>query len=117
MPLGARAPGASNRLGEGREAATSPRSPLSLSPPPAAPGARADPLEALRRAQELDDLAQLLLRLLDARDVVERDPRGARRLDRPRLHARHQLQRAPEQVDDQSEEDDREPGEEQPREV
>ena len=72
--------------------------------------ARAEPLEALGIAQEVDHLGELGLRLLGAGDVAPGD-RGARvRLDVLRLDPRHQRHGAPEQVDDQAEEDDRQPG-------
>ena len=70
---------------------------------------RAQPLEPLRVGEEVDDLAQLVLGLLDAGDVVPGD-RGLRlRADLLRLRARHQLQRAPHEVDDHREQEDRRP--------
>src|SRR5919108_2005229 len=65
--------------------------------------------EPLRVAQEVDDLLHLLARLLEARDVLPRDGRLLARLDVRRLHARHHLEGAPEQVDDQAEHDDGHP--------
>ena len=70
---------------------------------------RAELGEALGVAQELDDLLQLVLGLVGAGDVVPAD-RGLRvRLDLLRLRPRHQLQRPPQEEDQQAHEDDREP--------
>ena len=66
-------------------------------------------LEPLRLAKEVDDLLQLGLRVFQPGDVVEPDRRLRVRLDELRLHAWHDLQRAPEQVDDHPEEDERQP--------
>ena len=70
---------------------------------------RAERGEALRVAQELDDLGQLRLRLVAARDVGPGD-RGRRlRLDLLRLGPRHQPQRPPDEEHQQPHEDDRGP--------
>ena len=74
--------------------------------------ARAERLEPLRVAEEVDDLLQLLLRLLEPGDVVPGHRRLRARRDLGRLDARHQLHRLPEEVDDrahQEEEQDRQP--------
>jgi hypothetical protein len=71
--------------------------------------ARPEALEALRVAEKVDDLLELGLRLLDARDVVPGDRRAGRRLDRLRLHLRHVLERPEEQEDDQAEKDQGQP--------
>src|SRR4051794_22669431 len=67
---------------------------------------RAEALERLGVAQELDDLAQLGLGLVDAGDVVPADLLAGLRLDLDRLRARHHLQRAPQHVDDGAHEDE-----------
>ena len=67
---------------------------------------RAQLLEGLRVAQELDDLLQLRLGLVDARDVLEGDRLLGGRFDLLRLDPRHHLQRAPQQEDDRREEQD-----------
>ena len=75
--------------------------------------ARAEALEALRVAQEVDHLLELVLRLVEPGDLGPRDRRGRPGRDLRRLHARHHLERPPEQVDDHAherEEHDREPG-------
>ena len=66
-------------------------------------------LEALGMAEEVDDLPQLLLRLVDAGDVPPADGGARAHLELRRLDARHVLQRPPEEVDDQPEEDERQP--------
>ncbi len=74
--------------------------------------ARAQTLEALRVAQEVDDLLKLRLRLVEARDVGPADRRGRPGRDLRRLDARHHLERPPEEIDDdahQREEHDRKP--------
>ena len=74
--------------------------------------ARAEPLEALRVAQEVDDLLELLLRLVEPGDLLPGDRRRRARRDLRRLDARHQLHRPPEQPDDdahEQEEHDRKP--------
>ena len=59
--------------------------------------------------EEVDDLLELSCRFLDACDVLPAD-RGLRiGLDLRRLHPRHERERTPEQVDDETEEDKREP--------
>ena len=65
-------------------------------------------LEALRVAQELHDLAQLVLGLLDAGDVVPADGllRGLGLISCG-LVLRHELQRAPQEEDDQRHEEHR----------
>ena len=79
--------------------------------------ARAELLEALAVAQELDDLDELLLGLVQPGHVVPRhlDLRPAH--DGRRLRARHELERVEEQEDDDPEEHDREPGEERVLEI
>ena len=78
---------------------------------------RAEALEALPVAQELDDLDELLLRLVEPGDVVpgHLDLRAAH--DRCRLRARHELERVQEQDDDDPEEHDREPRQERVLEI
>ncbi len=71
--------------------------------------ARAEPLELLAVAEELDDLLQLLLRLVRTGDVVPADRVGRVPLDHRRLDLRHERHRAQEQPDDDAEEDDRQP--------
>ena len=79
--------------------------------------ARAEPLEALAIAEELDDLVQLLLRLVQTGDVrpghVDRRPAD----DRRRLRPRHEPDRVEQEADDDPEEDDREPREQRVLEV
>ena len=73
---------------------------------------RAERLEPLRIAQEVDDLLQLLLCLVEPGDVRPGDRARRARRDLHRLDARHQLDRLPEQVDDrahQEQEEDRDP--------
>jgi hypothetical protein len=72
---------------------------------------RAEPLEALGIAQEIDDLSELVLRLVETRDLLPGDRAAGARLDHGGLHPRHQLQAAPEQIDDQREHDDGKPHE------
>ena len=83
-----RARGARDRLREQRLARS--RRPVEQDP---SRHTRAEPLEALAVAQEVDDLLELLLRLVEAGDVVPRhlDLRPAH--DRRRLRARHELHR------------------------
>ena len=76
--------------------------------------ARAERREFLRVAEKVDDLLKLGFRVLDAGDVVERDRRLRVRLGHLRLDLRHQLDRAPDQVDEDREEGDRQPGEGRP---
>jgi hypothetical protein len=71
---------------------------------------RPERVEGLGFAQELDDLLQLRLGLVDARDVVEGHGLVGGRLDLLRLDTRHDLQRAPHQVDERDEEEDRDDG-------
>jgi hypothetical protein len=74
--------------------------------------ASAERLEALRIAEEVDDLLQLPLRLVETGDVVPGDGRLGAGRDLHRLHPRHELDRPPEQVDDHAherEEHDRKP--------
>ena len=73
--------------------------------------AGAERRELLRVAEEVDDLLELRLRVLDAGDVVERDRRLRVRLGHLRLDLRHQLDRAPDQEDEDPEEGDRQPRE------
>ena len=61
-------------------------------------------------AQELDDLAQLGLRLVDAGDVLPADLEVGLGLDLDRLGLRHQLQRPPQDDDQRDHEEDREDG-------
>ena len=71
--------------------------------------ARAELAEALGVAQELHDLAQLVLRLLDAGHVVPAHrPRGGG-LDLLRLGARHEAQHPEQPEGDDAHEDDRQP--------
>ena len=79
--------------------------------------ARTEPLEALAVAQELDDLLELLLRLVEARDVVPRHLHLRPAHDRRRLRARHEPHRVEQQDDDDPEEHDREPGEQRVLEI
>jgi hypothetical protein len=69
---------------------------------------RPEPLEALRVAQELDDLEQFGLRLVRPGDVAPGDrARGV--LDgRCRLDPRHHLEEAPEQVEQEPVEEEEE---------
>src|SRR4051794_18548049 len=67
---------------------------------------RAEALELLRVAQELDDLAQLVLGLVDAGDLLPADLAVRLWLDLHRLRAGHHLQRAHEDVDDGAHEHD-----------
>ena len=62
--------------------------------------ARAEPLELLAVAEELDDLLELLLRLVRAGDVVPADGIGRVPVDHGGLHLRHERHRAQEQPDD-----------------
>jgi len=62
-------------------------------------------------AEELHHLEQLGLRLLHAGHVLEGHRRLRIGLHLRRLDARHHLHRAPEQVADQAEEEEREPRE------
>ena len=62
---------------------------------------RAQPLEGLGVAQELDDLLQLGLGLVDAGDVRPADLEVRLGLELLRLGLRHQLQRAPEHEEQQ----------------
>ena len=62
--------------------------------------------EPLRIPEELDDLEQFGLRLVEAGDLVEARARRAR-LDLGRLHARHQRQHAPEEIQHQRVDDGR----------
>ena len=62
--------------------------------------ARAERLELLRVAQEVDDLLQLGLRLVEPGHVVPGDRRRRARRDLHRLDARHHLHRLPEQHED-----------------
>ena len=68
------------------------------------------PFEALSVAQEFDHLAELLLRLVETRDVVPRDLDLLPTHDRRRLRAGHELERVEQQDDDDPEEHDRQPG-------
>ena len=73
---------------------------------------RSQRLEALGVAQELDHLAQLLLGLVEARDLVPRDRRRRARRNLHRLDPGHDLHGPPQQVRDeahQQEEHDRQP--------
>ena len=70
--------------------------------------ARAEVAEALGVTQEVDDLAQLVLGLVDAGDVVPADRGLHLGLDLHRLRARHHLQRSPEEEGDDEHEDDHE---------
>ena len=79
--------------------------------------AGAEALEALAVAEELDDLLELLLRLVEAGDVVPRHLHLRPAHDRRRLRARHEPQRVEEQDDDDPEEHDREPGQERVLEI
>ena len=71
--------------------------------------ARAQLAEALRVAQELHDLAQLVLGLLDARHVVPADRARRGRLDLLRLGPRHVADRHDQHHEEQAHEDDRQP--------
>ena len=75
----------------------------------AAGDAGAEPLEALGVAQELDDLGELGLRLLDAGDVVPAHDRLRLRLELGRRGARHHLDEAPQQVDQERQQQRRDP--------
>ena len=66
--------------------------------------------ELLGVAQELDDLLQLGLGLVDPGDVLPGDGLFGGGLDLLRLDPRHDLQRAPQQVDDRGEEQDPDDG-------
>ena len=79
--------------------------------------ARAEALEALAVAEELDDLLQLRLGLVEPRHVRpgHLDLRPAH--DRRRLRTRHELQRVEKEEDDDPEEHDREPRQERVLEV
>ena len=73
--------------------------------------ARAEVAEALGVAQELDDLAQLVLGLVDAGDVLPADRGLHLGLDLHGLRAGHHLQRPPEEErDDEHEQDHEDPG-------
>src|SRR3954470_16967087 len=67
---------------------------------------RAEALERLGVAQELDDLPQLRLVVAAPGDVAPADLLAGLRLDLDRLRARHHLQRAPQHVDDGAHEDE-----------
>ena len=71
--------------------------------------ARTQRPEALRIAQELDHLAQLVLRLLDTGHVVPLHRAGRGGLDLLRLGARHEAQHPDKAEGDDAEEDDRQP--------
>ena len=71
--------------------------------------ARTELREALGLTQELDDLHQLRARLLDAGDVVPPDRRLLRLERSGGRHLRHQLDRPPDQVDEQAQEEHRQP--------
>ena len=77
---------------------------------------RAELLEALRVAQEVDDLLQLGLRLVGAGNLVPLDRAVGVRLDLLRLRPRHQLHHPPEEEHDQCHEHDREPRQDDVRE-
>ena len=79
--------------------------------------ARAEPLEALAVTQELDDLVQLLLRLVEPGDVGPGHLDLRALDDRRRLRARHEAHRVEQQADDDREEDDRHPREKRVLEV
>ena len=72
---------------------------------------RAELAEALRVAHELHDLAQLVLRLLDALHVLPADGARRGRRDLLRLRPRHVLDHPNDRDGDQAHEDDRQPGE------
>ena len=72
--------------------------------------ARAELGEVLGVAQELDDLAQLVLGLVDAGDLVPADRRLLVGLDLHRLRPGHELQRPPQEEADEEHEDERERG-------
>ena len=74
---------------------------------------RAEPLEALRVTEEVDDLHQLAANLLDPGDVVPGHARLRAGVDVRRSHARHHPDGLPEEPRRQDE--DREEGQRQPR--
>ena len=67
--------------------------------------------KALRVLEEVDDLLELGGGLVDARDVFPAHGGLRVRLDLRRLHPRHEREHPPEEVDDQAEEDQGQPGE------
>ena len=71
--------------------------------------AGAERCEALRVREEIDDLLHLGPCLLEAGDLVPVHERLRGRLHVGRLHPRHHLEGAPEQVDDEPEHDQRQP--------
>ena len=73
--------------------------------------------EAARVLEEVDDLLQLGGGVVDAGDVVPGDGRLRGGLDLGRLHARHERERLPDQVDDQPQEDQGQPREGDPRKI
>jgi hypothetical protein len=75
--------------------------------------ARAEPLEALPVAEELDHLLELLLRLVQPGDVRPGDWRADLLVERRRLDPRHVLHRPKEEEDDDDEEEDRQPREDE----
>src|SRR6266540_1240450 len=77
--------------------------------------AGAEPSETARMLEEIDDLLELRGGLVDAGDVVPVHGGFRVGIDLRRLHARHEGQRAPEEVDDQPEEDQGQPRERSPR--
>ena len=79
----------------------------------AARDARTEALEARRVAQELDDLRELGLGLLDARDVVPAHDRVGLGLQLGRRGARHHLHEPPHQVHEEPEQQRREPEQEE----
>ncbi len=79
--------------------------------------ARAELLEALRVAEEVDDLLELDLDLGEAGDVVPRDARARPGGGALGVHPRRQLHDAPEEVHHQTHQDQREPDQEHPADV
>jgi len=73
--------------------------------------ARAELPETTGVLEEIDDLLELGRGLIDSGDVVPADGGLRVGIDLGRLHARHERERAPQEVADEPEEEERKPGE------
>jgi hypothetical protein len=79
--------------------------------------ARAELLESLRVAKEVDDLHELGLDLGEAGDVIPGDARARPGGGALRVHPRRELHDAPEEVHHQAHENQREPDQEHPADI